>query len=65
MMCFDESLNPKPGTYIKRFMRNERNREIIQSLTAEDFNHRVEWFKGTDGTIIKSRRKDGIIIKST
>ncbi len=54
MLCFDESTSPKPGAYLKRFMKNDRNKEIIQSLTTEDFNHRVEWFKGTNGTIFKS-----------
>lgn len=28
-----------PGAVVKRFMLNGDNREIIQSLTADDFNH--------------------------
>ena len=45
MMCYDEYSDPKPGAVVKRFLKNKRNREIIESLTAEDFNHRVDWMK--------------------
>lgn len=33
----------KPGEYIKKWcMRNERDKEVLASLSAEDFNHRIK-----------------------
>lgn len=36
----------KPGEYIKkRCMRNDKDREVLKSLTAKDFDHNSDWIK--------------------
>ena len=63
ILLFDAANSPKPGVYLKRFLANDHKRKIIQSLTADDFNHRVEWLKGSDqGRILRPRSRGELLI---